>query len=150
MEMATIMSATDSLAVQVTDATFAADVEQAEGLVLVDFWATWCGPCIAELPNVKAVYEKFHEQGFEIIGISFDSDKSALENFVKREKLSWPQFFDGKGWKNQFGQEFAINSIPTMWLIGKDGKVADIQARQNLAEKVEKLLNAASVLPAAR
>jgi thiol-disulfide isomerase/thioredoxin len=111
-------------------------------VVLVDFWATWCGPCIAELPKVKAVYNEFHARGFEIIGISFDNSKDALEKFVGREGMTWPQYFDGKGWQNRFGQEFGINSIPAMWLVDKRGILRDINARNELAGKVEKLLAA--------
>jgi thiol-disulfide isomerase/thioredoxin len=109
-------------------------------VVLVDFWATWCGPCVGEIPHVKETFEKLHERGFEIVGISFDEDRQALEKFVKDKSMPWPQYFDGKGWGNKFGQEFGINSIPAMWLIDKKGVLRDQNARANLTEKVEKLL----------
>jgi thiol-disulfide isomerase/thioredoxin len=109
-------------------------------VVLVDFWATWCTPCIVEMPNVKAAYDKLHERGFEIVGISFDQDKSALQRYLAKEKIPWPQYFDGQGWSNAFGREFGITSIPAMWLIDKKGNLRDLDARPGLAEKVEKLL----------
>jgi thiol-disulfide isomerase/thioredoxin len=109
-------------------------------VVLVDFWATWCGPCVKEIPNVKAVYEKLHDKGFEIVGISFDQKQDALEKFVKDKSMGWPQYFDGKGWSNKFGKEYGINSIPTMWLVDKKGNLRDVEAREDLAGKVEKLL----------
>ena len=117
------------------------DMEKLRGkVVLVDFWATWCGPCIAELPNVLKAYEKLHDKGFEIVGISFDQDKARLEAMLKDKGMQWPQHFDGKGWKNEFGQRFGINSIPRMWLVDKKGMIVDTNARQGLEMKVEKLL----------
>lgn len=109
-------------------------------VVLIDFWATWCGPCIQELPNVKSAYERLHGKGFEILGISFDEDEEALTRLVKRENMTWPQFFDGKGWENRFGQEFGIQGIPTMWLVDKKGVLRDLNARHDLVKKVEALL----------
>jgi thiol-disulfide isomerase/thioredoxin len=66
-------------------------------VVLVDFWATWCGPCRGELPNVLAAYKKYHDKGFEIIGISLDRDENALKSFIKENGMVWPQYFDGLG-----------------------------------------------------
>jgi thiol-disulfide isomerase/thioredoxin len=109
-------------------------------VVLIDFWATWCQPCVAELPNVKAAYEKLHPKGFEIVGISLDQDKDALVKFTAKQEMAWPQFFDGKGWGNELAQKHGINSIPTMWLVNKQGVLCDLEVRGNLEGKVEKLL----------
>lgn len=117
------------------------DMEKMRGkVILVDFWATWCGPCIAEIPSVLKTYGKLHDKGFEILGISFDEDKAKLEAMTKEKGMPWPQFFDGKGWKNEYGQKFGINSIPRMWLVNKKGMVVDTNGRQDLEGKVEKLL----------
>ena len=109
-------------------------------VVLIDFWATWCGPCVAELPNVKKTYAKYHEKGFEIVGISLDQSKDKLTDFVKENEMPWPQHFDGLGWKNEFAVMYGIQGIPAMWLVNKEGNLVDMKARSELDSKVEKLL----------
>lgn len=109
-------------------------------VVLVDFWATWCGPCMAELPNVKATYEKLNAKGFEIVGISLDQEKAALQNVVNEKRMAWPQYFEEAADGNKMADEFEVASIPTMWLVDKQGNLRDLNGRENLAEKVEKLL----------
>jgi thiol-disulfide isomerase/thioredoxin len=113
-------------------------------VVLVDFWATWCGPCVGEIPHVKDAYAQYHEKGFEIVGISFDKegDQEKLTKFTKDKGMTWPQYFDGKYWNNDFGKKFGIHSIPAMWLIDKNGNLADANAREDLTGKVAKLLEA--------
>jgi thiol-disulfide isomerase/thioredoxin len=109
-------------------------------VVLIDFWATWCGPCVKEIPNVLKSYEKFHGKGFEIVGISLDQDKAKLESFIKDKGMTWVQYFDGKGWKNEISTRYGINSIPAMWLVNKKGIVVSTDARGKLDELVEKYL----------
>lgn len=109
-------------------------------VVLLDFWATVSGPCRAELPNVLAAYNNLHDKGFEIVGVSLDQDKRAVLNFTAANHMTWPQYFDGRGWQNVISSYFGINALPAMWLVNKKGYVVSTNGSDNLEAKVAQLL----------
>jgi thiol-disulfide isomerase/thioredoxin len=118
------------------------DLKDLKGkVVLVDFWATWCGPCVAEVPALKKAYAAHHANGFEIIGISLDDKKEELVEFIKKKGMDWPQYFDGKHWNNEISFRFGINSVPAQWLVDKKGILRETNARFDLEQSVEKLLH---------
>lgn len=111
-------------------------------VVIVDFWATWCGPCVRSLPHLKEVYEEYRDKGVEIVGISLDKSREKLEDFVEDRQLPWTITFTGKGWEDPTARKYGISGIPAVWVIGKDGKVVSTNARGNLEETLDKALEA--------
>jgi thiol-disulfide isomerase/thioredoxin len=110
-------------------------------VVLIDFWASWCPDCIRETPTVKSVYEKYKDKGFAVIGISLDKDEQAMSNYIAKKLIPWPQYFDGKGWANDFATKFGVHAIPDLWLINQHGEVTATGASaKELDSKLAQLL----------
>jgi thiol-disulfide isomerase/thioredoxin len=110
-------------------------------VVLVDFWATWCGPCVAEIPNMLTEYEKYHAKGFEIVGISLDQDREALETFIAERKIPWPVLHEQEAeGSHPLAEFYGINGIPQFVLIGRDGNVITLDVRgEKLGERLAEL-----------
>jgi len=104
-------------------------------LVLVDFWATWCDPCVGELPNIMKAYNKHHADGFEVIGISLDMDEQKLRSFLKTKEIPWAQYFDGKGWQNKLAAKYGIPSVPATFLLDREGKIIGQDLRGEALEQ---------------
>lgn len=119
------------------------DVSKLRGkVVLIDFWATWCGPCVAAVPDVVAAYKQYHDQGFEVVGVSLDDDKNRLLAFTQKHGMVWPQAFDGGDPDSPISTGFGIESIPTMWLLDKKGMLVAPVDSDAIGDEVEKLLKA--------
>ncbi|MBL7901645.1 MAG: AhpC/TSA family protein [Bacteroidia bacterium] len=111
-------------------------------VVLVDFWASWCGPCRKEMPNVVKAYAKFKNKGFEILGVSLDQDKDRWVEAIAKDGMTWPQVSDLKYWESAPARLYNVQSIPYTVLLDKEGKILDKNLRGEALEKrLEELLN---------
>ena len=96
-------------------------------VTLIDFWATWCGPCVAQFPDLKRLHADFGGKGFQIVGISLDGDdRAAFEAWLKKNGADWPQIYDGKGWETPLAQEFGVRAIPFTVLLDREGRILAI------------------------
>jgi thiol-disulfide isomerase/thioredoxin len=112
-------------------------------VVVIDFWATWCGPCVGEMPKMKELYAKYKDQGVEFIGVSLDQPGDGLEKlktFVEEEKLGWPQYYMGNGWESEFSQSWGINGIPSVFIVDADGNLHSTEARGRLDQLIPDLI----------
>ena len=108
---------------------------------LVDFWASWCGPCMGEVPHLKETYDKFHKKGFEIYGVSFDNNRDKWLAAVKDNGMKWIQVSDLNGFDNPAAKDYAVQGIPSNFLIDASGNIVAKNLRgEDLYKKVEELL----------
>ena len=118
------------------------DIYSKNTYTLVDFWASWCGPCRRENPNVVSVFNSFKTKGFGVFGVSLDTDKSKWMKAVADDQLAWPHVSDLKGWKNEAAALYSVNSIPANLLLDQTGKIVGRSLREEkLQETISGLLN---------
>lgn len=98
-------------------------------VVLVDFWATWCPPCREEIPNLKAYYSEFRDRGFEIVGISLDREREALDQYIQENEIAWRISYSGKYWQDETAAQYGVNSIPSTWLVDRKGLLRHFDLR---------------------
>lgn len=117
-------------------------IEKLHGkIVLLEFWATWCGPCRVELPDVKRIWKKYIGDRFVMVGINLDSNRQAFDAFVKEEGMTWPHYYDGLGWGNKISQLYGVYAIPHSVLIDQDGVIKARGLRgEQLSEMIDELL----------
>lgn len=110
-------------------------------LVLIDFWASWCGPCVKEMPNVVNAYAAYKSKGFEIVGISLDEDKAAWVAALKKMNMTWPQMSDLKGWQSKLSAPYHVQGIPYTLLIDQEGNIIAENLRgDQLESKLKEIL----------
>lgn len=115
--------------------------ELKEKVILLEFWASWCGPCQVETPNIKKVYDEFHKDGFEIFAVSFDMDMNSWTKYIEEGKLNWNHVSELKSTGNTAGLIYGVNGIPDNFLINKDGIIIARNLRgDDLEKKIKELM----------
>lgn len=110
-------------------------------VTLIDFWASWCGPCRNENPNVVALYNEFHSKGFNIIGVSLDSNLEKWKQAILKDKITWTQISNLKEWNDPIARTYEVNQIPSTFLLDSSGKIVAIDLRgEELKNKIKELL----------
>ena len=111
-------------------------------VVLIDFWASWCGPCLEEIPAMRKAYAKHKDAGFEILGLSLDSKKLAFQRAVGEEGITWPVSFDEGGWISKLTDNLGIEGIPAMWVVDRSGLISNVNAAEGPEEAIEAAMKA--------
>lgn len=119
-------------------------------VVVIDFWATWCGPCIAEMPHMKKLYAAYKDKGVEFVGISLDAPRNEddpskdglvkLRDWVAANDVTWPQYYQGNGWQSEFSSGWKIRSIPAIFVVDQEGRLHSPNARGKLDEMIPEML----------
>jgi thiol-disulfide isomerase/thioredoxin len=124
-------------------------------VVVIDFWATWCGPCVGEMPKMKKLYAEYRDKGVEFIGVSLDAPEKEggldkLKKFVKENDIGWPQYYQGKGWDGEFSKSWGVNSIPCVFVVDAEGLLHSTDARGKLEKMIPDLLAKKAKVASAR